>query len=278
MAPEFLGHILDKATAECEVIVVGLYNWTEPLLHPDLPKLVRETKSRGLPCILSSNLNVLSSPETLMAENPDALRVSLSGFTQRIYEFGHRSGNIEKVKRNMERLAAAKARTGANTRLEVFYHQYRHNAEEIVPMKAFAEALGYEFGSTYARIYPVEKILAITSGEVTSADTRILNGLVLPLDRALTLTAQENTPSCALFEDQFTLDVQGNVMLCCGCSMDPGNRIANFLDFSIEELQRRKGEKALCGPCLKKGVPGYFFDHPGFDKIATDVIAGGVET
>ena len=53
MAPELLGRILDKAQSECEIQSVGLYNWTEPLLHPNLAELVRKVKSRNLSCALS---------------------------------------------------------------------------------------------------------------------------------------------------------------------------------------------------------------------------------
>ena len=124
MAPELLGKILDKARSECEILTVGFFNWTEPLLHPNLPNLVREVKIRNLSCMLSSNLNVLRDPVRLLAENPDYFRVSLSGFTQAVYEIGHRGGNIEIVKRNMERLAKAHAESSAKTQIEVFYHRY----------------------------------------------------------------------------------------------------------------------------------------------------------
>ena len=75
-------------------------------MHPEIPALVRAIKSRGLVCSLSSNLNVLREPEALLAEHPDYLRVSVSGFTQEIYARGHREGDIERVKHNMGRLAA----------------------------------------------------------------------------------------------------------------------------------------------------------------------------
>src|ERR1700733_10154144 len=107
MSAQLLGAILDKAKSECDIRLIGLYNWTEPLLNPKLPELVREVKSRDLVCSLSSNLNKLPDPERLLAEHPDHFRISLSGFTQPIYEIGHRDGQIEVVKRNMEPRARA---------------------------------------------------------------------------------------------------------------------------------------------------------------------------
>ena len=191
MGPELLGRILDKALSECEIQQVGLYNWTEPLLHPNLPELIREIKSRDLACVLSSNLNVLRDPIALLAENPDWLRVSLSGYTQAVYEIGHREGNIEDVKQNMRHLAEARTATSARTRLQVYYHRYLHNVAEIAPMQKFATSLGFEFDTCLAQFFPVEKIIDYSEGRVTPEDQKILASFALPLDRALAVTSRE---------------------------------------------------------------------------------------
>jgi MoaA/NifB/PqqE/SkfB family radical SAM enzyme len=275
MAPEYLGKILDKARSECEIVRVGLFNWTEPLLHPNLPSLVREVKSRNLFCSLSSNLNVLRDPERLLVENPDYFRISLSGFTQPVYEIGHREGNIEVVKRNMEHLAKAHAATGRKTQIEVYYHRYLHNVDEVAPMEEFSRSLGFEFSTHLAYMMPVEKIIAFSEGRATPEDEKIIARFALPLDRALEITSREQrSSSCTLLDDVIALDVSGNVMLCCGSSMESDNVIANFLEFPLEELQRRRGQKVLCQSCMKLGIPDYFFQSsPELHRIAAETIA-----
>ena len=273
MSVELLGRILDKALSECRILAVGLYNWTEALLHPDLPMLVREVKARGLPCHLSSNLNVLRRPEELLAEGPDSLRVSVSGFTQPIYQLGHRAGDIEKVKHNMVLLAEAKATTGAATGIEVFYHRYKHNVAEMALMEQFALSLGFTFRSCLAQIFPVEKIINISEGKVSPDDRTTLDLLALPLERALAVTSQTKNTSCRLFDDMMTLDIEGNVMLCCGSSMERSNVVGNFLEMPLAELQALKGQKTLCGPCLDLGIPDYFMaTYPEFEAIASETI------
>ena len=172
MSADLLGRILDKAKSECRVSHVGLYNWTEALLHPDLPRLVREVKIRDLECELSSNLNILRNAEALLAENPDRLRVSVSGLTQPVYQVGHRAGDVEKVKRNMVLLANAKAVTGSSTVIEVCYHRYKDNVSELALMERFAHSLGFEFRSFLAQIFPVEKIIDISQGKSASRFVR----------------------------------------------------------------------------------------------------------
>ena len=268
MSPDLLGRILDKALRECRIEAVGLYNWTEPLLHPEIAALVRAVKSRGLVCSLSSNLNLLREPEALLAAHPDYLRVSVSGFTQEIYARGHREGDIEQVKHNMQRLAAAHGAVRSNTHVEVYYHRYADNSHELPLMAEFAGSLGFHFASTLAYVTTVEKIIAIAQGEQTAEDVALLARLAVPLDRALAITSTFHRHSCHLLEDIIVLDVEGNAMLCCGSSMAAANRIGKFLDLPLGEVQRRRRAMSLCASCLSLGLPDYFAGHAEFEKLA----------
>ena len=270
MSPDFLGQILDKGLSECAIWTVGLYNWTEPLLHPNIAELIRVVKSRGLRCTISSNLQVLRNPEELLASGLDWIRLSLSGFTQRVYERGHRGGDVEIVKDNMRRLAAAKTTSGAATTIEVAYHRYRDNHHEIAPTADFSRSLGFKFTPYPAYMTTVEKVLAIQAGNITPEDTLVLDRLAVPLDRAIAITSQSPPDRCELLEDYIVIDVSGRVMLCCGSSLRPSNVIGNYLDVSLDEIQRRRREHSLCSDCMKLGLPSYFHGSPEFDRIADD--------
>jgi MoaA/NifB/PqqE/SkfB family radical SAM enzyme len=50
MSPELLREILSKALNEYKISFIYLYNWTEPLLHPQLPELIEVIHSLGLAC------------------------------------------------------------------------------------------------------------------------------------------------------------------------------------------------------------------------------------
>jgi MoaA/NifB/PqqE/SkfB family radical SAM enzyme len=273
MTPALLGRILDKGLSECAISDVGLYNWTEPLLHPDFVDLVRVVKSRGLPCSISSNLNVLRNPEELLASGLDWMRVSLSGFTQRVYELGHRGGDLEIVKDNMRRLAAARATTGTATMIEVLYHRYRDNSDEIAPMAEFSRSLGLEFKTILAYVSVVEKVLAIHAGNCRPEDSLVLDRLAVPLNRAIAITSQIGEDRCILLEDIIVLVVSGQVMLCCASSLRPSNVIGNYLDVSLDEIQRRRRAHSLCSDCMKLGLPSYFTGRPEFNRIADEGIA-----
>lgn len=273
MTEELLRRILEKATMECKVGDVALYNYTEPLLHPNLPRLVRVVKSFGLRCLISSNLNILRNPDELMAANPDSFRVSVSGFHQEIYERGHRRGNSEKVKENMRLLAEAKVRQGALTRLELYFHKYIDNEEDELPMRAYAEELGYTFFGAWAYMTVVEKVLSYINpdqpeAQITDEDLALMDRLALPTHQAVDVASRHDVKSCALQDEFMTIDVEGNVFLCCATSGRPSNMIGKYLELSLDAIQAKKRAHRLCGPCMKHGLPVYFnYGDPEFDEI-----------
>jgi hypothetical protein len=113
----------------------------------------------------------------------------------------------------------------------------------------------------------VEKILALAAGDESPEDTEILRALVVPLKNAIDITSRSECNYCSLLEDIVAIDVRGNVMLCCGCSMNKQNVIGGFLDLPMQQIQRRRRENPLCGPCMKHGIPTYFAGHPSFGEF-----------
>lgn len=273
MPADLLDRILRKAIAETEVKSIGLYNWTEPLLNPDLPALVRMVKSHGLWCSVSSNLNVLRNEDELLSSGLDWMRISVSGFTQEIYQRGHKHGDIETVKQNLRRLAEARHRTSAKTDIEVFFHRYIDNAEDELPMKEFVEDMGFRFVSAWAYFMPVEKMLSVVDDDwhetkLTDEDRKLIARLALPPQASVDITSKHIIERCDLY-DFMTIDVAGEVYLCCASSGRVTNRIGKFLDTPLAELQDRKMKHSLCGPCLAKGIPVlYGHADPALDDLA----------
>lgn len=284
----FLEEILQKALDEVSVRSVGLFNWSEPLLHPNLPELIRLVRSLNLPCAVSSNLNLLRDPEELLATRLNWLRVSVSGFTQETYRRAHVRGDIEKVKANMRRLAEAKDRLSSNVTLQLYYHKYIDNESEESLMRKFAHSLGFDFETGWAYLLAVEKLLALAAPDDPSAapllseDHAVLDRLALKMPAALEITREQPVDSCLFLEDFLTIDARGDVYLCCAATGRPSNRIGNFLEHSFDELQRRKRCHPVCGPCMKNGLPVLFEGKdPAFDRAAESerhrYDAGGVD-
>ena len=142
-------------------------------------------------------------------------------------------------------------------------------------MESFSKSLGFQFRTHLAFLAPVEKLVAYSEGRATLEDQEFISRLALPLNRALEITTPEKAAStCGLIEGIVVLDVKGNAMLCSASSMESVNAVGNFLEYPLEELQRRRREKTLCRSCLKLGLPGYFAQlSPEFERIAAETIS-----
>ncbi len=279
MTPELLERILRKAKSECRVSAVGLFSWAEPLLHPGLPDLIRIVRDFGISCFLSSNLNLLPDADAIMAANPFSFRISASGFTQEVYGYTHRGGNIERVKKHMMELAAAKKRNKADTRIYVYYHRYRHNLKEEPLMRDFAAGLGIGFQPVWALMFPIEKILgyadaAVSDFPLTEDDRRLIDCLALPLGEALKTSEKFRSRRCSLRDAQISLDYQGNTQLCCGIFDAAKFTLGNYLDMPIDEIQRIRQGHGMCERCMRKGGHVYVIqDAHELDELALTNIA-----
>lgn len=273
MPPELLRAILEKAGREYQVGGVALFNWTEPLLHPQLPELVRITRSFGHRCDLSSNLHVLDRIEEVLRSEPDSLRISCSGFTQANYGLTHRGGDIEKVKANMKKLAEAVRKTGNKTRVHMLFHRYRTNLDDEVLMRDYCNSLGIELVPVWAYMTPVEKVLAYLGDEefttLTSDDRAIIDRLLLPTDQALREARKHLATDCPLRRDNMAVDCVGNVQLCCAIYDASRHTIGSYLDMPLADIQKAKYAHPTCRKCMAAGIDVYFtYGSPRFASIA----------
>jgi len=279
MEPELLVRVVRKAVSECLVTGVNLFNWTEPLLHPGLPELIRIVQADGIPCHVSSNLNLLPDADAIMAANPASFKISVSGFTQGVYGATHRGGDIELVTMNMRKLAEAKKRTNSATRIFVAYHRYRHNLKEEPMMRAFAASLGFDFNPVWALLFPLEKILACVDEEfcgstLTDEVHQLTGSLALPLERTLLAAQKYSSLPCCLRDSQISLDFQGNVILCCGV-FDAGKfALGSYLDMPLDGIQAIRNGHSLCKRCMRNGVHAFLtYRVPEMEELILETIS-----
>jgi len=259
MTPEDLKTILEKAVDECKVESVSLFNWGEPLLHPQLPALVRIVKTFGLPCYISTNLNVSRNYDELLEANPDRVMVSCSGFHNWNYELFHRRGNIEKLKCNMKELASAKSRTVCNTLIEIRYHRYLGNLDDEVEMRKLARHLNFDFTATWAYLMDVEKLLRSLNDPLGSLglkddDAYIQKKLCAPIRDYLTVCMPYRKSKCVIRERQVSINCTGVVQLCCMAYDENKYSIGDFLSMSLDEIQAKKRDFPLCRECMEAGL------------------------
>jgi MoaA/NifB/PqqE/SkfB family radical SAM enzyme len=252
MALDMFERILDKIERETpNVQFIGLFSWSEPLLHPEIERFVSACKRRGFPCYLSANLNRIDKLESVIEAGLDNLRISLSGFYQETYEQTHEGGNIETVKTNMRRLRELMDKHHSKTTVQVAYHRYRHNmGRDYDEMCALVAELGFQMDPTWAYLMPLDKLFDQQEGRLTEKDQKLVRLLAISPDEQKRIYAGGKHTDCSLRAQQTAINADGSVALCCTV-FDKKNTIAeSFLDVPYEELQRRKYAHTTCDKCM----------------------------
>jgi len=273
MSPETLEAVLQKADRECIIHSIGLINWTEPTLHPKLGEMVRIAKKYCKTVGLSTNLNYDADFKSILAAEPTHMRVSLSGFTQEVYEKGHRGGNIETVKANLLKLKEH----NVSTNIAVYWHNYNDNGHEREAMKNLAESLGIGFEEITAVLMPVEEVMKVWRSDrqpTPAVAATLATGIPAPATPATDVGAllprllegmqhakqqcqKLKRIHCSLQTRQLAMDSEANVSVCCASYNSKLNLVGNFLTTPLKEIEQRKNSSAFCRSCKDMGAHVY---------------------
>lgn len=282
MEPELMEKILDKIAVENPNAIVFTYGNSEPFLHPRLPECLASIKRRGLHAEFSTNLNHIQRVDEVLAAAPDMIIISLSGFTQEIYERGHAGGKIDRVMANMEVLADHNHRAGHKVNISVNYHVYNDNAHEIEPMRGYTEALGLNFFTSMARAISMENAIQYCRSKDPGAtpyevqpnrpdwnsalppvgDTyiRTMDRLRIPPTKAREMYQQypvaEVCPVGA--GGMFTFIRHDGKTSMCACVADRRITVGDYLTTTPEQMIEQRTGHSICKQCLHYRTNFYF--------------------
>lgn len=133
--------IVDQAPVIDRAVLHGI---GEPLMNPELPRMIEHLKSRGAQVLFNTNAVLLDQPrgDAVVAAGLDELRVSLDAITPSLY--AHLRG-IDKLPRILNNLRAYVARRRARVTLEsiqprmsLWFVGMRENLHELIEVVRFA--------------------------------------------------------------------------------------------------------------------------------------------
>ncbi len=280
MSLETFKKILEKVSREQAGATVALYNWIEPFIHPKISEFIKFIHSYGLKSLLSTNLNLIpANLEEFAKANPGGITISLSGFTQKIYEIGHRGGNIETVKKNMAKLSSALIKVNASTIVTVYYHKYLYNLHEIEPMKNFANSLGFNFGSDWAYYMPIEGVKAYLEDTLPQSNVDFIeNKLALNIKKAVQVAKTFKDEPCSFPVSLLTIDWRGEVQLCCAIYDSSRFSLGSYINTPSGIIEEKMRNHLFCKECTKQGLHIYISWHGNkklrliYEKIAQDTV------
>jgi MoaA/NifB/PqqE/SkfB family radical SAM enzyme len=281
MSVEVYKQILDKIGREHpdERVFIDLFNWGESALHKSLPDMIGMANEREIGIGLSTNLNSFPRMREVIRARPSYIRISLSGFSNEIYQQTHAGGDINLVKANMHLLRYHMDETGIDIPIQVGFHVYRTNfPNDFNAMRALCDELGFYFVPSIATFMPLEKALHTeeNSSSITIQDRALLDKLVVPMEeRSKILGAtRTSTQDCEFRSRRTAINFDGSVALCCATFNNEQLISRNYVETTREELQKRKYEHDFCTGCMNKNFDMIFtgVDSHLIEKRAAEIL------
>jgi MoaA/NifB/PqqE/SkfB family radical SAM enzyme len=235
------------------LIIADLFNWGEPLLHPQIDFIVRMFHERRIFHHISTNLNIRNKQvlEKVCDAGLDFLTVSISGITQEVYERYHKGGDANLVLDNINYIINYKKKLKyINPIIAIKYLVFKHNVHQIDKARKLAKEFGVDiFWTCYAggpedKIIPRDeekiKLLYPGTGKFCS---ELWRTIILNCDGGI-------TPCCLLYfkQDDFAEYSQANMFNIVDIMSNNKYVIARkiFKISSVAELPQN-----LQHPCLK---------------------------
>lgn len=219
---------------------LALWNYGEPLLNKELPRMIASAKKAGVKVVkVSSNVHFLDGARgrALLESGLDVLILSVDGASQATYATFRKDGSFEQVATSVAWLCAEKKRLGLKKpRIELQFIAMRHNEHELPEMRRLAREWG------------VDKLRVKTVG----ADDEGTKDLV-PASRLLSrYEADHTTPNvrhafCTMAWDHTVVNVDGSVTPCCYLRPDMGEAfvMGNIFETPFTSIWRGERYRAF---------------------------------
>ncbi len=120
---------------------VFLWNYGEPLLHPNIEELLSKIKGYKCKKILSTNgMNLNSFKNLLFLSSLDEIIISVNGYNQKTYEYHQKGGNLKNVLNGIKKLTNSLK----NTKTKIIFQTVinKKNINQISRLKRLAKKLG----------------------------------------------------------------------------------------------------------------------------------------
>ncbi|MBF0230148.1 MAG: hypothetical protein HQK63_11280 [Desulfamplus sp.] len=253
MSAETYQKVLEKLLKEIPLIgSIQLYTWGEPLLNPELPKIISMTIEAKVLTAISSNLNYSKNMEQIIDAKPDWFKVSCSGW-ETTYEITHTGGRWNVFLKNLQQLVQLRDKIHPEMQITLNYHLYKHNiGNDYRKMERLCNELSIIFRPSPAYLYPVDAVLDFIEGkEISPEAKKTIPMLLMSLEEGISKASRLTQLPCPE-ERCFPINWDCSVRTC-GVFFRPF--IANnYLNTPLSEILEQKKKCKLCVLCKKHGL------------------------
>lgn len=244
--------------------LITLFNWGEPLLHPQFGQILTCLQERELWAEISSNGSMPpKNMEQIPFANIASFFFSMPGFSQKSYDRIH-GFSFEKILRNIDLWIKTLLERGVpKRRIYISMHIYQFNLDEIKKAKTyFQDRYGITVQEKIAYLNGYSLLISYLKNEMSPENLKKAGQELFLYYIDDLLSTMPKTYACPLWKI-LTIDEKSNVITCC--HVDPHLKehvFGSVFDLSLEELHTRHANNKTCAECLSAGVIYSVFNTP----------------
>ncbi|MCK5601288.1 radical SAM protein [Candidatus Pacearchaeota archaeon] len=190
------------------IFVVNLFNFGEPLLNKQIPKMIELCHKHKMLTTISTNLNIIDKRllNKICEAGLDYLILSIDGACQETYVKYRRKGNLNLVLENIKHIVAYKKKNKKQIPLiEWQYLIFTHNINEVNAAKKIAKKIGVDIFRARPGLAPPEE--AVSSFKIMRSN--ILKKFCKQLWYLLVVQTDGGISACCYLFDK--MDDFGNI-------------------------------------------------------------------
>lgn len=255
--PDF-GRVLDRLLtlelARPGYTVVRLFNWGEPIVHPNLNGIVAELNARKLYAGISTNVSKKTN-FTVSTSGFRQFTFSVPGWSQASYDKIH-GLKFDRVVANMEATISNMRATGFRGRFELSFHVYQFNAfEELEAAQRWAKRHRVDFHPYYAYINDYTVMKKHRKGELPPDTVNDFSRKLFLHYVDDLIASQPADWECPQWDNKLTINHKGQVLLCCVVpESHEASVLGSIFELSREEILSKKKTSKECDDCLGCGI------------------------
>lgn len=260
--------IFDQLKGSLEAI--NLYNWGEPLLNLDLPKMIRYAKDAKprVRIVTSTNLNINDKKvmDGLLGSGIDEVIVSCDGATKDTYNKYRVGGDFNLVLDNLRYLAKRKKELLRDTLIIWNFLVFKHNEHEVEKAQEMAKDIGLPLRIGLMRTSMKDEILKPHKEAIKRDLDWIPDNPLYSAYNKESLAPKKVIRTCRKLWQEISVNWDGLVFPCCAvygesfsfgdARKDSIRNIWNNEKFAaarIEILNKNIAACTICGRCRNNG-------------------------
>lgn len=251
---------------------VHLFGHNEAFLNNSLAEMVEISNNLNFAVGLSTNLAFSKDFKNVIKAKPLWIRVSMSGWGEN-YEVIHRGGKFDILLRNLNLLNKYREQYSKDTIIEVFFHRYKHNENDIKHVKELCDCFDFEFRCIYASIIGIETVSNILDGRAVSLKTqKALSYLCHSVPHTAKQALKQKDFPCP---EEHLVRIHSDLTVAeCQAWMGSVMPRVKFTDISFDKLERKLANTRFCPICKPRGLHQFcevVFDENLVNKNETGI-------